>query len=63
MPGQAKKQSSIEHIGDNGELVVTNPSKPGKEGQKMFKFNKVYGPTCTQGFHLLTANFSSCLCG
>ncbi|XP_047159134.1 kinesin-like protein KIN-14P [Vigna umbellata] len=47
LPGQKEKQSIVEHIGET-ELVVANPSKPGKEGLKTFKFNKVYGPTSTQ---------------
>ncbi|KAL2479081.1 P-loop nucleoside triphosphate hydrolase superfamily protein with CH (Calponin-like proteiny) domain [Forsythia ovata] len=48
LPGQTGKQSIIEYIGENGELVVLNPSKQGKEGRRSFKFNKVYGPTATQ---------------
>ncbi|PPD95034.1 hypothetical protein GOBAR_DD07984 [Gossypium barbadense] len=49
LPGQNGKQTIVESIGDNGQLVVTNPAKPGKEGQKTFKFNKVFGPAATQG--------------
>lgn len=52
LPGQKGKQSIIEHIGDNGELTVANPTKPGKEGRRSFRFDKVYGPTSTQGFDL-----------
>ncbi|KAM7471134.1 hypothetical protein LguiA_009317 [Lonicera macranthoides] len=48
LPGQMGKQSIVDYIGDNGELVVVNPSKPGKEGRRSFKFNKVYGPAATQ---------------
>ncbi|GAA0153082.1 microtubule binding motor protein [Lithospermum erythrorhizon] len=48
-PKEKDKNSTIEYVGDNGELVVVNPAKSGKEGRKMFKFNKVYGPTSTQG--------------
>ncbi|KAK9103627.1 hypothetical protein Sjap_020881 [Stephania japonica] len=40
LPGQSKKHSTIEYIGDNGELVVANPSKQGKENHRLFKFNK-----------------------
>ncbi|KOM54322.1 hypothetical protein LR48_Vigan10g021400 [Vigna angularis] len=47
LPGQKEKQSIVEHIGET-ELVVANPSKPGKEGLRTFKFNKVFGPTSTQ---------------
>lgn len=52
IPGQAGRQTIVEHIGDDGELVVANPSKQGKEGHRMFKFNKVYSPTATQGCHV-----------
>lgn len=48
LPGQSGKQSIIERIGDDGQLVVTNPSKQGKDGHRMFKFNKVYGPAASQ---------------
>lgn len=48
LPGQSKKQTIIEYIGENGELVIVNPSKQGKDSRRLFKFNKVFGPTCTQ---------------
>ncbi|XP_057770575.1 kinesin-like protein KIN-14K [Salvia miltiorrhiza] len=48
LPGQKGKQSIIEYIGENGELTVANPTKPGKEGRRSFRFDKVYGPTSTQ---------------
>uniref|UniRef100_J3LB34 Kinesin motor domain-containing protein n=1 Tax=Oryza brachyantha TaxID=4533 RepID=J3LB34_ORYBR len=47
-PGEDDKSSSVEYIGDNGELVLSNPTKQGKEGGKNFTFNKVFGPTTTQ---------------
>ncbi|XP_048137261.1 kinesin-like protein KIN-14C isoform X3 [Rhodamnia argentea] len=46
--GQSGKQSIVERTGDDGQLVVANPSKQGKDGQRMFKFNKVYGPAASQ---------------
>ena len=49
LKGQNQKQTTIEYIGDNGELVVTNPSKIVKESHRLFKFNKVFGPASTQG--------------
>ncbi|KAF2324850.1 hypothetical protein GH714_018040 [Hevea brasiliensis] len=49
LSGQAEKRTTIEHIGENGELVVGNPSKQGKDGNRLFRFNKVYGPNATQG--------------
>ncbi|XP_019257869.1 PREDICTED: kinesin-like protein KIN-14P [Nicotiana attenuata] len=46
--GQKEKQSVVEYIGENGELIVVNPSKQVKEGRRSFKFNKVYSPAATQ---------------
>ncbi|KAJ8526924.1 hypothetical protein K7X08_029401 [Anisodus acutangulus] len=46
--GQSQKLTTIEYIGENGELVVTNPSKPGKDSHRLFKFNKVFAPAVTQ---------------
>ncbi|KAL4592569.1 hypothetical protein LXL04_005569 [Taraxacum kok-saghyz] len=48
LKGQSQKQTTIEYIGENGELIVTNPSKSIKETHRLFKFNKVFGPTATQ---------------
>ncbi|KAK9265362.1 hypothetical protein L1049_003512 [Liquidambar formosana] len=48
LPGQSRKQTTIEYIGENGELVVTNPIKQGKDGHRLFKFNKVFSPAATQ---------------
>ncbi|KAM5571151.1 kinesin-like protein KIN-14P [Rosa sericea] len=48
LPGQKEKRTLVEHIGDNGELVVADHSRPGKDGHRLFKFNKVYGSDATQ---------------
>ncbi|XP_051129964.1 kinesin-like protein KIN-14J [Andrographis paniculata] len=48
LPGQSRKQTTIQYMGENGELVVVNPSKPGKDSHRLFKFNKVFGPAATQ---------------
>ncbi|CAH9147140.1 unnamed protein product [Cuscuta epithymum] len=48
LPGQKDKQAIVEYIGDNGELIIVNPSKQGKEGRRSFKFNTVYGQSATQ---------------
>ncbi|XP_062223670.1 kinesin-like protein KIN-14D isoform X1 [Phragmites australis] len=47
-PGEDEKSTSVEYIGDNGELILSNPTKKGKDGSKNFTFNKVFGPTSTQ---------------
>ncbi|EEF30221.1 kinesin heavy chain, putative [Ricinus communis] len=44
----AGKNTTIEHIGENGELIVANPSKQGKDGHRLFRFNIVYGSDSTQ---------------
>lgn len=56
LPGQSKKQRTLEYIGDNGELVVSNPIKQGKDTHRLFKFNKVFGPEATQGNYFLDLN-------
>ncbi|XP_066321558.1 kinesin-like protein KIN-14D [Miscanthus floridulus] len=47
-PWEDEKSTSVEYIGENGELVLSNPAKKGKEAGKNFTFNKVFGPTTTQ---------------
>ncbi|XP_024031809.1 kinesin-like protein KIN-14J [Morus notabilis] len=46
LPGQSKKHTAIEYVGENGDLVIANPSKQGSH--RLFKFNKVFGSTATQ---------------
>ncbi|CAA7032461.1 unnamed protein product [Microthlaspi erraticum] len=46
--GQGESNTVVEHIGEHGELVVLNPTKPGKDGLRKFRFNKVYSPASTQ---------------
>ncbi|KAJ7944923.1 Kinesin-like protein [Quillaja saponaria] len=48
LQGQSQNHTTIEYMGDNGELIVTNPLKQGKESRKLFKFNKVFSPATTQ---------------
>ncbi|XP_074334709.1 kinesin-like protein KIN-14C [Apium graveolens] len=48
IPGQMVTQSIVEYVGENGEVIVVDRSKQGKEGPRSFKFNKVYGPAATQ---------------
>uniref|UniRef100_A0A6N2KFE2 RNA helicase n=1 Tax=Salix viminalis TaxID=40686 RepID=A0A6N2KFE2_SALVM len=37
LPGQAAKHTTIEYIGEHGELAVVNPSKQGKDRRRNFK--------------------------
>ncbi|KAG0483134.1 hypothetical protein HPP92_011218 [Vanilla planifolia] len=48
LPGQNDKPTAIDYIGENGELLLVNPSRQAKDGHRMFKFNKVFGQTATQ---------------
>ncbi|GMH22704.1 hypothetical protein Nepgr_024547 [Nepenthes gracilis] len=48
LPGQNEKKTTIEYIGENGEIVVTNPTKQGKDTRRLFKFNKVFASTASQ---------------
>ncbi|KAF8111362.1 hypothetical protein N665_0076s0337 [Sinapis alba] len=48
LPGQGTPNTVVEHVGEDGELVVTNPTRPGKDGLRQFRFNKVYSPNATQ---------------
>ncbi|CAI8619842.1 unnamed protein product [Vicia faba] len=47
LTGKKETHSVIEDIGEN-DLVVENPSK-GKDALRSFKFNKIFGPSVTQG--------------
>ncbi|KAL4362932.1 hypothetical protein GQ457_04G012370 [Hibiscus cannabinus] len=49
LPGETEKLSVVENISEDRKLVIANPSKPGKDGKRLFKFNKVFGPDSTQG--------------
>lgn len=47
LPGQASP-STVGSI-DEGNITIVTPAKSGKEGRKTFSFNKVFGPSATQG--------------
>ncbi|CAD6333170.1 unnamed protein product [Miscanthus lutarioriparius] len=48
LSGQDKKSTTIDYMGENGELLISNPFKQGKDGHRMFKFNKVFSPFASQ---------------
>jgi kinesin family member C2/C3 len=59
LPGQDKKSTTVDYIGENGDLLISNPFKQGKDGHRMFKFNKVFSPLASQGtFFLSILNFT-----
>ncbi|CAN1745770.1 Kinesin-like protein KIN-14L [Linum perenne] len=44
----AGASSAINFVGDDGSLVIVDPSKPTKDGRRHFLFNQVFGPTASQ---------------
>nr|BAK05262.1 predicted protein [Hordeum vulgare subsp. vulgare] len=45
---QSDQRSTVDHIGENGEIMIMNPQKEGKDGRKIFSFNKIFGPNISQ---------------
>ncbi|CAL5068341.1 unnamed protein product [Urochloa decumbens] len=45
---QSEQRSTVDHIGENGEIMIANPQKQGKDGRKIFTFNKIFGPNASQ---------------
>ncbi|KAK2440880.1 kinesin protein KIN-14F [Trifolium repens] len=48
LPGQSNGQSTVDYIGENGDMMIANPLKQGKDARKVFSFNKVFGTSVTQ---------------
>ncbi|KAL4566932.1 hypothetical protein LXL04_031058 [Taraxacum kok-saghyz] len=42
------QQSTVDYIGENGNIMIVNRHKQGKESRKMFTFNKVFGGNTSQ---------------
>lgn len=51
--GQLNSAGSVGSI-EEGSISMITPSKYGKEGKKTFNFNRVFGPSATQGWCLPT---------
>jgi len=49
LPGQSNGQSTVDYIGENGDMMIVNPIKQGKDARRVFSFNKVFGTSVTQG--------------
>ncbi|KAL0418862.1 UNVERIFIED_CONTAM: Kinesin-like protein KIN-14I [Sesamum radiatum] len=56
LPGQFDYLSTVDHI-EEGTISINTPAKNGK-ARKSFNFNKVFGPSATQGRPLRLAEFS-----
>ncbi|CAJ1960215.1 unnamed protein product [Sphenostylis stenocarpa] len=48
LPRQSNGQSTIDYIGENGDMMIINPLKHGKDARRVFSFNKVFKTTVTQ---------------
>ncbi|XP_022716667.1 kinesin-like protein KIN-14F [Durio zibethinus] len=48
LQGQTNGQSTIDYVGENGNIMIVNPLKQGKDARKVFSFNKVFGPNVSQ---------------
>ncbi|KOM46388.1 hypothetical protein LR48_Vigan07g009200 [Vigna angularis] len=48
LPGQPNGQSTVDYIGENGNIMITNPLKQGKDARRVFSFNKVFATSATQ---------------
>ncbi|KAL9230047.1 hypothetical protein vseg_005441 [Gypsophila vaccaria] len=46
--GNSSGQSTVDHIGENGNLIIAHPNKQGRDARKVFAFNKVFATTATQ---------------
>ncbi|KAK3027775.1 hypothetical protein RJ639_041135 [Escallonia herrerae] len=41
-------QNAIDFIGEDGSVVVQDPFKPQNDGRRVFRFDRVFGPSATQ---------------
>ncbi|CAK9145059.1 unnamed protein product [Ilex paraguariensis] len=48
LPGGLDGQSTVDYIGENGNIMIVNPHKQGKDARRVFTFNKVFGTNVTQ---------------
>ncbi|XP_022876916.1 kinesin-like protein KIN-14F [Olea europaea var. sylvestris] len=48
LPGQFRDQSTVDYIGENGNIMIVSPQKQGKDARKVFTFDKVFGANVTQ---------------
>lgn len=48
LPEQSHGQSTVDYIGENGNIMIVNPQKQGKDARRVFTFDKVFGTNVTQ---------------
>lgn len=57
LPGQFRDQSTVDYIGENGNIMIVSPQKQGKDARKVFTFDKVFGANVTQGKSFNNSSF------
>ncbi|CAN8255074.1 unnamed protein product [Cochlearia groenlandica] len=48
LQGQKDVKSTVDYIGENGNIMIVNPFKQEKDARKIFAFNKVFGQNVSQ---------------
>ncbi|KAF8053931.1 hypothetical protein N665_1361s0001 [Sinapis alba] len=48
LQGTKDMQSTVDYIGENGNIMIVNPFKQEKDARKIFAFNKVFGQNVSQ---------------
>lgn len=51
---QVDGKSTVDYIGENGNIMVVNPHKQGKEARRIFSFNRVFGVNASQREFIFT---------
>ena len=57
LPGQSNYQSTVDYIGEDGQIMIANPAKQGKDIRKSFTFNKVFGGSATHSLFRVLKTF------
>ncbi|GMH05842.1 hypothetical protein Nepgr_007682 [Nepenthes gracilis] len=48
LSGQCDQKSTVDYIGENGDIMIVNPYKRVREARRIYSFNKVFGTNVTQ---------------
>lgn len=54
-------QSTVDYIGENGDIMIVNPFKKEKDARKIFTFNKVFAQNVSQGMYASFLCYFKCL--
>ncbi|KAL2945003.1 Kinesin-like protein KIN-14F [Bienertia sinuspersici] len=48
LQGQSDGVSTVDYVGENGNIMIVHPHKQGRDARKVFSFNKVFDTNATQ---------------